>query len=200
MLKYWILGMLVKKPRSGYALRKKAFEPLRPDLSSIYRNLSGMVKTGLVTFDKVEQEKLPSQKVYSVTQKGRDELENWLRKPLLSKIERDPFLTQLWLSSNIENHQVIDNIKAYADEAKLQMKWLQTEAKEILLRSAETSDHPVDQLYRNLVIDCDIAQLKARIEWSRNAIEAIEELRHRARPKPKSVPNEKPIIKHKRLG
>jgi len=199
MLKYWILGMLVKKPRSGYALRKRAFEPLQPDLSSIYRTLSGMVKQGLVSYDKVEQEKLPAQKVYSVTKRGRDELDDWLRKPLLSNIERDPFLTQLWLSSNIENDQVIDNIKAYSDEAKRQMKWLQTEAKVIVHKSAEASDYPVDELHRNLVLDCDIAQLKARIEWSTNAIKAIKAFRHQSKPKLKDVPNKRVTEKRRRL-
>lgn len=200
MLKYWILGMLVKKPRSGYALRKRAFEPLQPDLSTIYRTLSGMMKQGLVSCDKIEQEKLPAQKVYTVTKKGRDELEDWLRTPLLSKIERDPFLTQLWLSSNIENHQVIDNIKAYADEAKRQMKWLQTEAKEIVHKSAGASDYPIDELHRNLVLDCDIAQLEARIEWSNSAIKAIKAFKHPSRQKHKDIPNEKPVSRRKRPG
>lgn len=176
MLKYWILGMLLKKPRSGYALRKKAFEPLRPDLSQIYRTLSEMVKQGLVSFDKVEQDKLPSQKVYSVTEKGHDELKNWLRKPLLSQIERDPFLTQLWLSSHIKKKEVIKNIKAYADETKRQMEWLNTEAKEIVHRSGEVSEKREDELYHNLVIDCDIAQLEARLIWAKDAIKKIQDL------------------------
>jgi PadR family transcriptional regulator, regulatory protein AphA len=200
MLKYWILGMLVKKPRSGYALRKRAFEPLQPDLSTIYRTLSGMMKQGLVSCDKIEQEKLPAQKVYTVTKKGRDELEDWLRTPLLSKIERDPFLTQLWLSSNIENHQVIENIKAYADEAKRQMKWLQTEAKKIVHKSAGTSDYPIDELHRNLVLDCDIAQLEARIEWSNSAIKAIKAFKHPSRKQHREIPNEKPPARRKRHG
>jgi DNA-binding PadR family transcriptional regulator len=140
-----------------------------------------MEKDGLVSYAKINQEKLPPQKVYTVTEKGKNELENWLRKPLLSQIERDPFLTQLWLSSNIEIHQVIDNISAYANEAKRQMKWLQTEAKAIVRKSAESSDHPVDLLYRNLVLDCDIAQLKARIEWSKTAIKLIRELEQLSR-------------------
>lgn len=176
MLKYWILGMLVKKPRSGYALRKKAFEPLRPDLSQIYRSLAQMVKEDLVSFDKVEQDKLPPQKVYSVTAKGHKELQTWLRKPLLSQIERDPFLTQLWLSSHINKKYVVNNIKAYANEARRQMKWLQSEAKGIVHKSAEVSDNRVDELYRTLVIDGDLAQLEARIAWSEEAIKKIQGL------------------------
>ena len=176
MLKYWILGMLVKKPRSGYALRIKTFEPLRPDLSQIYRSLAQMVKEGLVSFDKVEQDKLPPQKVYSVTPKGHKELQDWLRKPLLSQIERDPFLTQLWLSSYIGKQYVINNIKTYANEARKQKKWLQSEAKGIVHKSAEASDNRIDELYRTLVIDGDIAQLEARIAWAEEAIKQIQEL------------------------
>jgi PadR family transcriptional regulator, regulatory protein AphA len=176
MLKYWILGMLIKKPRSGYALRKKAFEPLRPDLSQIYRTLSEMLKGGLVKFSKVEQDKLPTQKVYFVTKKGHAELENWLRKPLLGQIERDPFLTQLWLSSTINKEDVIKNIKAYSNEAKRQIEWLEKEAKQIIARSAETSSNPIEEVYRNLVMGNDITQLKARIAWSKKAIKELNEM------------------------
>jgi DNA-binding PadR family transcriptional regulator len=168
--------MLVKKPRSGYALSRKTFEPLRPDISQIYRALAQMAKEGLVSFDKVEQDKLPPQKVYTVTPKGQKALQSWLRKPLLGQIERDPFLTQLWLSSHINKKYVINNIKAYADEAKKQMKWLQAEAKGIVHRSAEASDNHADEMYRNLVIDCDIALLKARVAWAEEAVKQIQEL------------------------
>jgi len=134
-----------------------------------------MLKDGLVKFSKVEQDKLPTQKVYSVTRRGHAELENWLRKPLLGKIERDPFLTQLWLSATIYKEDVINNIKAYSSEAKRQIEWLEKEAKQIISRSAEASSNPIEEVYRNLVMGNDIAQLKARIAWSKKAIKALSE-------------------------
>ena len=49
-LKHVLLANLAYRPMTGYALHKIFFEPVRPELSQIYRALSELVSQGLVEF------------------------------------------------------------------------------------------------------------------------------------------------------
>ena len=172
-LKYLLLGLLSDEPRSGYALHKSFFGPLRPALSQIYRLLAEMADGGLVHFSKVEQEKLPAQKVYRVTEAGEADLDSWLRKPVRPSLHREAFLSQLWFSSRIDKENVINNIMAYADEVREQLEWYKTEARNIVEKAAESSNNPAGGFYWNTAIDCGVAQLEALLKWADDAIKKV---------------------------
>lgn len=110
-LKHAILGFLSYVPMSGYDL-KKAFDGSvqhfwPADQSQIYRTLSQLVEEGLVTRRTIEQSPRPDRHVYHITPDGLDELRDWLATPLPPADDREPFLIQVFFSTNQDAGQAL---------------------------------------------------------------------------------------------
>jgi len=172
-LRRLLLGLLADRPGSGYELRKRIFDPVRPSQSQVYRTLNDMAEEGLLTFDKVEQDKVPAKKMYTLTEAGVSELDRWLIEVPQLKLERDPFLIQLMFGHRLDRQHVMDNLVAYADEARRQLAWIKKTAKRRVSRAARSSGNPMRAFFRTMVIDHDIAQLEARLKWADEAIQQI---------------------------
>ena len=172
-LKHWMLGQLSRRPRTGYSLHKEFFEPLAPALSQIYRKLGAMTQEGLVEFKVVEQPTLPDRKSYSITKAGIAELDRWLREPIEPKLVRDPFVTQLWLSSRLSKEQIAANIRAYMEKVENTVGWLRNDAKKIINETTESSGDLMDKVCWNLAIDCVIAQLEAIVNSCQEGVKLV---------------------------
>ncbi len=101
MLRYALLGLLAEQPRHGYDL-KKAFEGMLGgtwpvNIGQIYSTLARLERDGLVVSQSVPQELLPDRKVYSLTDRGREALAQWLETPLFppARLKVDFFLKLL---------------------------------------------------------------------------------------------------------
>ena len=101
MLPYALLGLLAERPQHGYDL-KKAFEAMlagtwQVNIGQIYSTLARLERDGLVVSRKQPQELLPDRKVYTLTEKGRQALQEWLAQPLLppARLKVDFFLKLL---------------------------------------------------------------------------------------------------------
>ena len=72
------LGMLTDGDASGYDLKKHfecSFGHFFPaGYGSIYPALATLARNGLVEFEEIPQDGKPDRKVYSITEKGREEL------------------------------------------------------------------------------------------------------------------------------
>lgn len=174
-LRYLLLGFLSTRPRSGYSLRKSFFAPARPALSQIYRTLADMKEDGLVDFDRVEQEKVPDQKVYRITEAGSAELDRWLMKPVPLRVGRDTFLGQLWFSYRIDMEYIIRNIETYANDVRHQLEWFETEARPLIQRGAKPFGSPLHELYWNATVDCIVTQLEAWLKWADKTVTRFSE-------------------------
>ena len=176
-LKHALLGFLVYGDRTGYELGRMFdysvthFWPT--NLSQIYPTLQEMADEGLVTFRRVEQEKRPFRKVFSLTEAGRTELERWLREPLTLMPERDHFLVQLWFSADIDKADTIECIRAYAEQVSERLTWYKTEAKARIKLGLERYGRPMDKLYWNMTIDYCIKQYELWLEWAQDAMQLI---------------------------
>ncbi|RJP83212.1 MAG: PadR family transcriptional regulator [Desulfobacteraceae bacterium] len=98
-IKYTILGLLQYKDMHGYRIKEhieRNFGHMWSiNYGQIYPNLKKLEEEGLITMKEVVQndEKGPPRKLYSITQKGREEFVRWLESsPEKSMILRDPFL------------------------------------------------------------------------------------------------------------
>ena len=108
MLKYAILGLLAQEPRHGYDLRN-AFETLLGgtwplNIGQVYTTLSRLERDGFVESQVIPQELLPDRKVYSLTQEGKDELEQWLEEPTQGTIRlKDEFFIKLLILQMVDS-------------------------------------------------------------------------------------------------
>ena len=178
-LPHIILGMLRKKPKSGYDLKKELETTIHyfweADISRIYRSLNDMQRKGWVEFETVIQEDSPNKKIYSLTETGRAELQNWLAEPGKTSGTNKPFLAQLHFSDAIP---IEDQLRVM--EARLAA--LKEEIVELERRAANLNmpvPLPGDALRRGLIremfsLEYGIRTYRFEIEWTENIIRILK--------------------------
>ena len=110
------LGMLTDGPASGYDL-KKCFESsfghfFPAGYGSIYPALATLARNGMVEFEEVPQDGKPDRKVYTITEKGREELMKGLSNSKPTHKVRSEFLAMMCFAHLMPEEQinlVIDN-------------------------------------------------------------------------------------------
>ncbi len=108
--------MLTDGPASGYDM-KKCFESsfghfFPAGYGSIYPALATLARNGMVEFEHVPQDGKPDRKVYTITEKGREDLMKALSDPKPSHKVRSEFLAMMCfahLMSPEQIDEVIDN-------------------------------------------------------------------------------------------
>jgi PadR family transcriptional regulator, regulatory protein AphA len=125
-LGYAILSALGRQPCSGYQLAKY-LEVLWPAKhSQIYPLLTKMEQNGLLVFKYVEQIGRPGKKVFSITEKGKETLDEWVVESPTDPIIRDEFLIKMysvWLTDeNSAKKLVQDRISILERKVKSREK------------------------------------------------------------------------------
>lgn len=111
-LEHAILGFLDRGPMTGYDLKTRCFDEAvghlwTADQAQVYRTLERLSRQGLVRSRLVPQRGKPDRKVFTITTKGRADLESWLRRaPALPPL-RDPLLVQLSLSAELPDDEIL---------------------------------------------------------------------------------------------
>ncbi|NJC98858.1 MAG: hypothetical protein C3F07_16140 [Anaerolineales bacterium] len=178
-LPHIILGMLRKKPKSGYDLKKELENVIQyfweADISRIYRSLNDMQKKGWVEFETIIQEDSPNKKVYSLTREGRKELQKWLAEPGKQTSPHNPFLAQLHFSDAI-------SVEVQLKVMKARLSTLNDEIKELERRAGNLNmpvPLPGDALQKGMMremfsLEYGIRKYRFEIEWTENIIEILE--------------------------
>ena len=111
-LAYAILGILSRKPMSGYDLGKRLELLWAANLSQIYPILSKLVKEEIVEFELVEQVGKPNKKTYYVTEKGIEALREWVDEEPVEPVIRDEFIIKfysIWLTNPETANRLLQN-------------------------------------------------------------------------------------------
>lgn len=112
--------MLTDGPASGYDM-KKCFESsfghfFPAGYGSIYPALATLARNGMVEFEEVAQEGKPDRKVYSITEKGREELMKGLSNPKPTHKVRSEFLAMLWFAHLMPERRIDEIMDAKLEE------------------------------------------------------------------------------------
>jgi len=98
-LSYGLLSMLSHSSFSGYDLMLK-IQPFWPAKhSQIYPLLANLVKEEFVRYELVAQSDRPDKKVYSINEKGKAALKQWLDEPAADPVTRDELLLKTFCLS-----------------------------------------------------------------------------------------------------
>lgn len=122
-----ILGFLSIKPLSGYDI-KKLFDMSTgyfwpADQTQIYRSLKKLVQDSSIELARQEQGLTVERKVYAITEKGRQDLHDWiLNQSATDFITRLPFLLKLFFSSALSQEEQLVFIDA---QMNLNIKFIQ---------------------------------------------------------------------------
>jgi len=122
---YAILGLLSWKPSSGYEL-KKVFED-SPYLywsgnnNQIYKSLLQLQTDGLIEYKTVHQDGAPSKKIYSLTDKGKAELKEWIITSSAIPEFKKPFLIQMAWADMLSRDELNELFIRYEKEIEKQL-------------------------------------------------------------------------------
>lgn len=109
-LKYVVLTLLNKQPQSGYEIVKTFDSAVgyfwHASHQQVYRELSQLAGTKLVSFKTQRQEEKPDKKIYRITAEGRKALQHWLESPLKHRGNKDALLVKL-LSAESTNKSLM---------------------------------------------------------------------------------------------
>src|SRR3984893_3684831 len=98
--RYALLGVLSICPGSGYDVKKfmerSTANFWNESYGQIYPILKQLADEGLTTSHAEKQEGKPERYVYTLTDKGREELRRWLSEPVEYVVERQELLLKLF--------------------------------------------------------------------------------------------------------
>ena len=164
-VKYAMLGILAQKDLHGYELKssfdEKVGEFWSLNYGQIYSTLDRLEKDDLVTYDRQAQDKRPDRKIYSITKKGRKELDEWLAAPINRvRALRDEFFIKLVFTGTDNPGPVLELIEKQKALYLRQMNHLTHQKVALKKKTRDPS-----ALTTELLMDAGLFHAEADIKW-----------------------------------
>jgi len=176
-LKHAILSLLVESDRTGYDLNKNFESSVAfywtASHQQIYKTLAEMNKQGFIDYTVKEQSGKPDKKIYSLTEKGKQELIQWAMLPIKKSPAKNQLLIKLMLARlvGVEHirKQLNDEIKVVyekiAEFAKLEKQYFSQKP---------SPDTHLKNLTSYLTLRNGILLAHAELDWLHEATEMLE--------------------------
>ena len=179
-LRHGLLGLINYKPMTGYELTKEFNESLayfwHATSQQIYKELDAMEKSGWLVSERVMQSEKPNKRVYSITEKGKKELLDWLSKPEYGfrKIMqgKSEFLMRLAFAGETSGEQALQALYALRKELSFFADKLGG-ADELIAKDEAVLGTKVMKYWKLVALHGEIIY-KARLEWAEKAIDILE--------------------------
>lgn len=170
-LKYAILGLLNRKPMTGYDISKEfnfqIAEFWNAKHSQIYPELKKLVNEGLIFFNIEISGDVLEKKVYYITEKGKEEFLNWLSKDEpMEPTQKNIFRLRMYFSNNLDIKTRITLLKSQLIQHESRLEFLQSQKDAYDNIPDINSDYFGDYL----VLDGAIIREKGIIEWLKKYI------------------------------
>ncbi|UQA60558.1 PadR family transcriptional regulator [Polyangium aurulentum] len=185
-----ILGMLCRKPMSGYGLRNAIERTVghfwQESYGNLYPTLERMERAGLVALER--EERSPGgrvRKVYRVTAEGRVALAEWLRRPVVPHVERNELLLKLFFGARVGPEDSLAHVARSRTEAEgllLALRILDEKVR-------ASSEGDAEMTYWHLSIRAGLLGLEAHLRWCDEAVTALQHLAHTKESKKKRPRN-----------
>jgi PadR family transcriptional regulator AphA len=178
-LKFALLGLLAERPKYGYEI-KREFEGALGNVWSVsygqlYPTLRRLSEQGWLTKKTEPGKKAAEKNIYSITEKGRRKLDEWLLKPVRSTYRlKDEFTLRFLFFRKVAPASVLEYLRGYQKKTQ--------EQRESFRRTLEALPAGVD-FYLQGIIRKGMAHLAAEDRWLQEVIESI-----RAQPGPAPSP------------
>lgn len=171
-LKYAILGLLSEGPRHGYELKSLYDEAVAPsaklNFGQVYPTLDRLRRDGYVEQNVVSQDDRPDRKVYSLTERGRDELRDWLDTPTPLNLDiRNETFVKLMLARRMANGRPLDVLKVERRSCLARLH-------EVTQARAQAWDNS-EPLQTVLLLDLAVVRLEAFLKWLDGCEEKLQQ-------------------------
>lgn len=177
-LDHILLGML-KKPCSGYDLGRQFSDgPVHfwsAELSQIYPALGAMTERGWLSSASAHSEKGPRRLLYTRTNKGKAELQKWLRGGPVLRTERYAHVGQLIYMGEVNDLEVtrefLERLLQHYEEKLDILKSAESAYEEV--DSTDSEEMDADAFHDFLSIQIGVETFRARVRACRNALKLI---------------------------
>lgn len=159
-LRHLILGLLTQRPMSGYDIKRvlKSLDWLvgNPSFGSLYPALHALLKDKLVSVEVFAQQDKPSRKVYTITDAGREVLQEWVDRPISAGVSLKTFVMRLILADNLSPTNLV---------AQLNQRREQVSGNRANLEQAVQLLDTDREMKRHLALDYGLALATAELAW-----------------------------------
>lgn len=178
-LPHLILGLLYRKPDSGYDLNKRFERTVvnfwTTDQSQIYRTLYKLRDRGWVKVETVIQDDNPNKKVYSITADGHQALVDWLQTPLQDELMiRDAETGQVFFGDAIGYEKLIAVQQHYIEQLHQKLVVYRT-IEEQIYGEINFNGKPLGLLLSHATLQYGIRVLSEEVRWREDLIKRIQE-------------------------
>ncbi len=164
-VRYGVLGLLSAKEMHGYEVKAK-FDELtggfwRLNFGQVYSTLDRLVKEGLVQRAGEVVNGWPERKLYRITTRGRDSLDDWVRRPVAQpRALRDDLFVRLLFCDRSSPDPILHLIDRHRDAYQMEMQKLSKRKAELSrLRSSESLS------VTEVLIDAALFHAEAELRW-----------------------------------
>lgn len=177
-LAFGILGFLNYKPMSGYDL-VKAFDSSveffwHAQNSHIYLELKKLEKQGYISGETVIQADRPNKKIYSITDKGREEFLSWLAEGAGEEDLhfKSAFLMKVFFGGNMPPAQSVHMLRQFKTECEAYLSRMDSIPESIA--SYGSGKEAYQTLYWQFTADFGHRLIETFIAWAGQCIERLE--------------------------
>lgn len=173
-LSYGLLGLLARRSCTGYDLMLQLQTFWQAKHSQIYPLLAKLEQEGYVQFTRVEQSDKPDKKIYSITDKGRAMLKEWLTEPALAPATRDELYLKsycLWLTDTDHARSLFVQRVQYYEESLYKFERQLTVLLAAHGREIEDIRSPYFGDY--ILLHKGIRSAKENIEWCKWVLQSL---------------------------
>lgn len=169
-----LLGVLSLAPMSGYTIRSVIERSIgnfwSESYGQIYPALKKLTTEGAVQ-KKIERQKgRPDRNVYSLTDKGRERLGEWLMVPAVAEVPRNELLLKLFFGSHAPVSASRENVAAFVLRQEEALVKYASIAKE-LRRDRSKDPHARFWL---MTVDYGRHYSTAMLEWGRKTLKELD--------------------------
>lgn len=175
-LAYGLLGLVARTPSSGYDLMLQLQPFWQAKHSQIYPLLAKMEQEGYLEFTRVPQTDRPDKKVYSITEKGRTALREWLTQSTSEPVLRDELFLKtycLWLTDRNTARKLFEEREAHCLE---QLNMYETFLEELKLACDGTpQDHGSPYFGEYILLSRGVSSMREELNWCRWVMELLDQ-------------------------
>lgn len=173
-LEFTLLGLLNRKPRTGYDLSKIVSRTTSfywtATQTQVYQSLKKMAAQGWITSETIWQSSKPSKLVYHINPEGKDAFMKWLRNPPESPTLKEPILVQMYFLDLLDSEEIAVKIKSIQVMHEQRLREFQEYQEGIVALDKS----PRENLARSLPLLAGILFEETWIKWCEQALQEIE--------------------------
>lgn len=166
---YIILGLLDHENLSGYDIKKRIDSIIshfwEVGYGQIYPTLKTMEENGMIGKQPSETNKGPERILYTITEKGREVLKEWLLLPEAKEYTKYEILIKLFFGNRVSTEENLKRIEMFKERHLENLKFMKVFEDNLMQVLSEEEDH----LYYYLTVLFGEEIYKAYITWAEKA-------------------------------